>query len=110
MTFFAVTPAFADECIELLLTKDRWDYDFERFKALPTFCMSPLRLAELKALSKRIIEAHGIAYGWAPDGVMRASELEPIIENAAALRIQDRVRNAIRKIVEYLDDLLEGEQ
>lgn len=107
MSFYAVTPEFVDKCIRLLMQKHRWDYDYARFRALPTFQMSPLEINELKELARRIRQAHGIAYDWQPGSVMKASQLDAIVRNAASIQIQDRARHTITSVVKSLDNLLE---
>lgn len=107
LSFYAVTPEFVDKCVELLIDKGRWDYDYARFKAIPTFRMTPLDVEELKELAMRILETHGIAYNWEPDLVMRATELDRIVREAASVQIQDRARHTIITVVKALDRLLE---
>jgi hypothetical protein len=107
MSFFAVTPEFVDKCVALLLGKGRWDYDYDRLRAIPTFQMTPLDVEELQELAMRILETHAIAYDWEPDLVMRATELDKIVRKAASLQIQDRARHTIITVVKALDRLLE---
>jgi hypothetical protein len=106
MSFYAVTPQFVDKCVGVLRGKGRWDYDFDRFQKIPTFQMTPLDAEELEELAMRIVEAHGVAYGWEPDLVMRAS-LNRIVSKAASVQIQDRARHTIITVVKTLDRLLE---
>lgn len=107
MTFFAVTPEFVQKCVARLIQKDRWDYDIAQFKQIPTFQMSPLEVGELEELAMRILEAHGIAYAWEPDLVMKAAQLDAIVQKAAAVQIQDRARHTITTVVRALDNLLQ---
>lgn len=107
LSFFAVTPQFAQKCINLLLNKGRWDYDFEQFKAIPTFQMTPLDTDELEELAMRITETHGIAYEWEPYLLMQRTELDEIVRKAASIRTEDRVRYTIVTVVKALDRLLE---
>ena len=107
-TFYAVTPEFAEKCKYCLLRKGKWDFDFSRFDALPTFAMSPLTVDELEELAMKIFEAHGIAYDWEPDLEMKASSLREIIRKAASLQIQDRARHVIVSIVKALDELAQA--
>ncbi len=107
MTFFAVTPEFVQKCVTRLIQKDRWDYDMAQFEKIPTFQMSPLEVAELKELAMRILKAHGIAYDWEPDLLMKAAGLDAIVRKAAAVQIQDRARHTITTVVSALDDLLQ---
>jgi len=106
-SFYAVTPDFVEKCKELLLGKDYWDYDYSRFDALPTFAMSPLREEELEQLAERILEAHGIAYGWAPGRALGPSQLSALVREAASVRLEDRSRYTIREVVKALDACLE---
>lgn len=107
LSFYAVTPEFVEKCVTLLIDKGRWDYDYARFKAIPTFQMTPLDVEELEELAMRILEAHGVAYDWEPDLVMRATELNKIVRKAASVQIQDRARHTITTVVKALDRLLE---
>jgi hypothetical protein len=107
LSFYAVTPEFVEKCVTLLIDKGRWDYDYARFKAIPTFQMTPLDVEELEELAMRILEAHGVAYDWEPDLVMRATELDKIVRKAASVQIQDRARHTITTVVKALDRLLE---
>lgn len=109
MTFFAVTPEFAAKCKRLLMEKGKWDFDYSRFQALPSFEMSPLEKHHLEDLATKIMETHGLAYDWEPDTVMKASELKRIISGSMSVRVQDRVRQTIKEIVKALDHLLESE-
>lgn len=106
LSFYAVTPEFVDKCVALLTGKKRWDYDYGRFKAIPTFQMTPLDVEDLEELAMRILETHGIAYNWKPDLVMRATELHNIVREAASVQIQDRARHTIITVVKALDRLL----
>ena len=108
MTYFAVTPDFAQKCILRLLEKGRWDYDYTMFEKLPTFEMSPLEEEELQKLALKILEVHGIAYDWEPDLSMKMSKLRAIVRQASSIQIQDRARHTIRQIVKYLERLIEN--
>jgi len=54
----------------------------------------------------KILEAHGIAYDWEPDLIMKQSQLIQIVREAAQIQVQDRARHVIRTIVATLDDHL----
>ncbi|MDI6776712.1 MAG: DUF2791 family P-loop domain-containing protein [Syntrophales bacterium] len=107
MTYFAVTPNFAKKCKTLLLQKGYWDYDYSLFDKLPTFEMSPLTAEELQELAIKIMEVHGIAYGWEPDLIMKMSELKALVAKTASVQVQDRARQTIKEIVKHLDRLIE---
>ncbi|HPD61127.1 MAG TPA: DUF2791 family P-loop domain-containing protein, partial [Thermodesulfobacteriota bacterium] len=87
MTYFAVTPDFAQKCKMMLLDKGIWDYDFSMFDKLPTFEMSPLTVEELENLAMKILDTHGIAYDWEPDLIMKISELTKIVTKAASIKV-----------------------
>jgi hypothetical protein len=106
LSFYAVTPEFVDKCIALLIDKGRSDYDYARFKTIPTFQMTPLDVEELEELAMRILETHGIAYDWEPDLEMPSTELDKILRKAASVQIQDRARHTIITVVKALDRLL----
>lgn len=105
-TFFAVTPAFIEKCKARLMEKDHWDFDYSQFDNLPTFSMSPLKARDLHKLASRIVLVHEIAY----DYKCSASVIEAMnqaIVVAARSAVQDRARQAIRQVVQILDDALE---
>lgn len=110
MTYFAVTPEFTEKCEMRLWEKGRYDYDYNTFKAIPTFQMSPLTEDELEELALRIMETHGQAYNWEPDLTMKASDLDAIVRKAASVQIQDRARHTITTVVRTLDRLLEDSE
>lgn len=107
MTYFAVTPDFARKCKTLLTQKGVWDYDYTLFERLPTFEMSPLTVDELQDLALRIVKAHGVAYGWEPDRIMKYSRLKAVVTKAASVQVADRARQTIKEIVKHLDELFE---
>lgn len=110
VSFFAVTPDFVRKCKSLLLEKGRWDYDYSMFEDLPRFQMSPLSTEDLQVLAIRIMDCHGVAYGWEPDLVVKLSELKSLVQRASSIQVQDRARSTIREIVTFLDELFEDSQ
>lgn len=107
MTFYAVTPEFTEKCKLLLRRQAQWDYNFYHFEELPTFQMSPLKLSELLELAQRIIDVHGIAYDWDVGAAIESRPLGGVVQQAAAVQIEDRARHTITAIVRTLDDLRE---
>lgn len=105
LTFYAVTPQFSEKCKQRLLERERWDIDLTLFESIPTFRMSSLRNEELSELAMKILEAHGLAYDWEPDLIMKASQLREIVSKAAKEPIEDRTRKTIKIVVEKLDDI-----
>ncbi len=107
LTFFAVTPDFVVKCKQLLLSKDRWDYDYSLFDKLPTFEMSPLDNSQLQDVVDRILNVHSKAYQWQPTALLPSSGLRLITAKTASIQVQDRTRHTIREAVKFLDRLLE---
>ena len=103
MTFFAVTPEFVNKCKTRLIMKGRWDYDYSRFEAIPTFRMSPLEYADLTMLADRIVGAHGQAYEWEPKRAISSAKMKTLVREAASVPVEDRARHAIKTVVKYLD-------
>lgn len=89
--------------------KGVFDYDYAQFDALPAFEMSPLSTVELESLAERIMETHGDAYGWEPDVVMKASDLDALVLRSSSIPVQDRSRHTITSVVKFLDRLLEDQ-
>ena len=102
-TFYAVTPSFAKKCKDLLIEKDRWDFDYSQFDHLPTFEMSSLGKRNLIELAGRIVRAHEIAYDYEVDKGVK-EKMKDIVAEAAKSAVQDRARLAIRAAVSTLDD------
>jgi P-loop Domain of unknown function (DUF2791) len=107
MSFFAVTPEFIARCKERILNKGHWDYDYSQFDKLATFEMSPIEEKNLQELARKIKEIHGIAYCWNTNSVSIESSLTSVVKKLASGGIQDRTRQAIRGVVQFLDGQLE---
>ncbi|NPV48666.1 MAG: DUF2791 family P-loop domain-containing protein [Armatimonadetes bacterium] len=108
MSFYAVTPGFSEKCKELLRRKGYRDFDYSHFDELPAFEMSPIGIHELDELALRIMDAHGMAYGWEPDPEIIVSELKEELRQIATIPVQDRARRAITNVVSLLDQRLEA--
>jgi hypothetical protein len=108
LSFFAVTPGFINKSKDTLMkNKDHWEYDYSTFDALSTFEMSQLETDELTDLASRIIETHGRAYCWEPALILENHRVSDIIKEEA-LQSLDRARHTIRRVVQALDDQLQG--
>lgn len=107
LSFYAVTPNFIMKCKERLQQKGFWDYDYSQFDRLPTFEMSPLRIEDVRELCVRIIDTHGLAYGWETEWLHAHPDLERIVRGLSQQPIQDRTRITIRTVVELLDNWLQ---
>jgi len=108
MTFYAVTPGFVEKCKSLLLRKERYEFDYRQFDALPTFEMSPLLEGELQALAMRIVDAHALAHDFHPLPWV-VKQIQERVSQAASSPAQDRARFTIKEVIKHLDDSLEGE-
>ncbi|MEO0971068.1 MAG: BREX system ATP-binding domain-containing protein, partial [Cyanobacteria bacterium J06639_18] len=107
MSFFAVTPEFVDKCKERLLKKGYWDYDYSKFDKLPTFEMSSLEEVNLQELARKIQYMHSIAYSWDTNLVSIESGLKSVVQKSASIAVQDRTRQTIKAVVQFLDEQLE---
>lgn len=106
-TFYAVTPDFVTKCKYRLLVKERYDFDYSRFDALPKFEMSPLDESQLLELARKIIPVHEEAYGWEVEITDTYDVLGNLLAAATQVQVQDRTRYAIRSTVSQLDLLLQ---
>lgn len=107
MTFYAVTPNFAEKCKDRLIQQGRLDFDYRRFDHLPTFAMSPLEVDELQELATRIATAHVTAYGYSPDSRL-LGRVNRVVAHEVRSPVQDRARHTIREVVKALDDAMEA--
>jgi hypothetical protein len=107
MSFFAVTPEFVDKCKKRLLNKGHWDYDYSQFDQLTTFEMSPLEKSNLQELAKKIQEMHGIAYSWNTKLLSIELGIKSVVDKSASIAVQDRTRQTIKAVVQFLDGQLE---
>jgi hypothetical protein len=105
-TFYAVTPSFAQKCKNVLIEKDRWDFDYSQFDALETFEMNPLNKENLLELAARICAVHEHAYSYKVDSETK-QRMNTSVTEAAKIAVQDRARQAIKLAVSVLDDGLE---
>lgn len=102
-TFYAVTPSFIQRCVNLLITNNRWNFDYGQFDNLETFEMSPLSEQNLLDLAERIAAVHERAYSYKITPNTKAKIKRKVIEAAKSV-VQDRARQAIKQAVGVLDD------
>lgn len=69
--------------------------------------MSPLEVENLQELARKIKDMHSIAYCWDTNLVSIESGLKSIVKKSASVAIQDRTRQTIRAVVQFLDGQLE---
>ncbi|MDD2600633.1 MAG: DUF2791 family P-loop domain-containing protein [Kiritimatiellae bacterium] len=108
-TFFAVTPEFVEKCKIRLMDRDRYDFEFARFKKINQFEMSPLSSEQVvELIEQQIIPAHSLAYGWKPK--VRPDSFTKWVNSIMRQRIQDRTRLAITDIIKQLDIVLDKQK
>ena len=107
ISFFAVTPEFINKCKERLLNKGYWHYDYSQFDKLITFEMSPLEESNLQKLARKIQEIHGIAYSWDTNLASIELGLISVVKKTASIAVQDRTRQTIKAVVQFLDGQFE---
>jgi len=110
LTFYAVTPDFIEKCKKLLLAKEIWSYDYDRFDKLPAFEMNLLGEEELYNLATKIMDVHGVAFKWNPYLSLNKADLKFVVKEAASVQVCNRVRRTIREVIKFLDRLLEDEK
>jgi len=109
LSFYAVTPHFIRKCKQLLQRKGCVDYDYSQFDSLPTFEISPLKLKDMRELCLRVIDTHGVAYGWDTKLLHAHPDVERIVRELSQEPVQDRTRNTITTLVRLLDAWLQGD-
>lgn len=105
--FFAVTPDFAAKCADLLERKVWWHDELFEFDALPRFELSPLGRAELAELTDRVVQAHGLAYGWDAGRWAGAPRVLALADRAATQPVEGRTRWLVKALVDVLDAEIE---
>lgn len=105
--YFAVTPDFVERCKHELLRRGVYEFPYERFDQLPAFQLEPISVEDFFALGLRIRELHQIAFGWDAQQQLSAGDIDRIGRTVYARPSPDRVRQAVKALVEHLDDLLD---
>jgi hypothetical protein len=104
LSFFAVTPEFAEKCISRLEARFVHEYDLDDFERLPKFEMSPLSHDDLVELARIVVNTHGVAYGWTPGGLEKHPKVMAVVKQLGRTSLADRTRQVIKSVVETLDD------
>lgn len=105
-TFFAVTPEFVAKCKDRLMERERYDFEFTRFKKIKRFEMSPLNSEQVvELIGERIIPAYGLAHDWKPK--VNLDSFSRWVDSVMGQRIQDRTRIAIKNAIQQLDKFLD---
>jgi hypothetical protein len=100
--YFAVTPDFVRKCNAVLRGDEFLGVRFKRFEDLHYFELEPVSEQEFTQLAKRIVNMHGVAYGWKPD--ISAAELRALVSGSWSSSSPERVRLAVRSLVDELDN------
>lgn len=69
--------------------------------------MSPLEEDNLQELCRKISAIHGIAYSWDVNSETIELGLNSVVKKVASIAVQDRTRQTIKAIVQFLDEQLE---
>ncbi|HEU5149554.1 MAG TPA: BREX system ATP-binding domain-containing protein [Iamia sp.] len=107
MSYFAVTPDFAEKCRDRIYSKMLYEFPVERFNDLARFEVSPIRKRDLVGLAESIRTTHGCAYEWEAQGRYTDRELEALVERLYRRRSADQIRQAIQGIVVALDERID---
>ena len=108
MAYFAVTPDFVAKCKTELMSRGVLDFDFGRFSRLPFFEMTEITEIEFLDLAARIRAVHAVAFDWDALHALPDVELSLLADKLWSLRTPERVRLAIQRVVETLDELFES--
>lgn len=104
--YFAVTPDFVEKCKDELLRRGVYEFPYERFDQLPAFQLEPIGLSDFFDLGLRIRELHQIAYDWNAWEELSAADIDELGRSVYARPSPDRVRQAVKAVVDELDELL----
>jgi hypothetical protein len=107
LSAFAITPEFFQILGAFIQEMRRFDFDYSELKDFPTFEMQPLEVDQLLELGSRIRDTHALALGWDAKMAICDSALRTVIRVSAAVPVQDRSRNAIKRVVSALDKAFE---
>jgi hypothetical protein len=106
--YFAVTPDFALKCKRELQSRGVYDFDYRSFDNLPYFRLEPIKIDDVLLLAKRIRAVHAIAYDWRAEKGLSDRELREHCGKAMISNAPDKIRQAIKTVVELLDARLDG--
>jgi len=107
MAYFAVTPDFVNKCKTELLNRGAYGFDYTRFDQLPFFELDTIDLDSFMELAKKIRRVHGRAYGWQAARRFDDTKLRNLAEGLWVVASPERVRRAIKGLVDALDDSLD---
>jgi hypothetical protein len=107
MAYFAVTPDFVSKCKSELLNRGAYGFDYTRFDGLPFFELDPIDLEDFLVLASKIRDVHGRAYQWPAGKRLNDERLRELAQQVWVAGSPERVRRAIKGIVDALDDTLD---
>lgn len=105
--YFAVTPDFVEKCKDELLRRGVYEFPYERFDQLPAFQLEPISVEDFFDLGLRIRELHQIAYEWDARHELSSEDIDQLGRSVYARPSPDRVRQAVKALVDQLDELLD---
>lgn len=106
-SYFAVTPDFVEKCKDELLRRGVYDFPYQQFDQLPAFQLQPIGHSDFIDLGVRIRDLHAHAYWWEAADACTADDLTKLSAAVFSTPSPDRVRQAVKLLVEELDDLYE---
>jgi hypothetical protein len=103
MSYFAVTPDFAEKCRARLYERIAYDFPVERFDQLARFEMAPIGRRDFFNLAKEIRCAHGQAYDWDAQERVDDQQLQSVVARLFSRSSADQIRQAVEGLVVALD-------
>jgi hypothetical protein len=107
MAYFAVTPDFVRKCREELTRRGAYGFDYQRFDTLADFELDQIELNAFMELAKKIRQIHATAYDWNGTKQLGDRDLAELAKALWAVQSPDRVRRAIKGLVDELDRRLQ---
>ncbi|MEU4608699.1 BREX system ATP-binding domain-containing protein [Kribbella sp. NPDC023972] len=107
MSYFAVTPDFAEKCRTRLYERFAYHFPVERFDHLARFEMAPIRRQDFLNLAKEIRRTHGQAYDWDAEGEFDNEQLKSEVVRLFSRSSADQIRQAVEGFVVALDRQLD---
>jgi hypothetical protein len=83
------------------------NFDYSELRQFPTFEMQPLGVSQLLELATRIRDTHALAFGWDSKARIDDAALRAVVQKAAAVPVEDRSRQTIKRAVSALDAAFE---
>lgn len=107
VSYFAVTPDFAEKCRHRVFERMYFEFPVDRFDELERFEVSPITRDDFFCLAKAIRCAHGVAYMWDAEGGLGDEELAALVDQWFKRGSADQIRQGIQAVVAALDAALD---